>query len=483
MKNRFVSKAKLLVFLFCLFAGWNAGSLYAKDFSQKLKWNSDPNVLEYKVEIQDSTGKIISSVITEENQVSLSLTEGNYKYKITAYDLLGREAVSTRWVSFEVLVANQPAIVHNQSLEALQEDGKTLEINLNIEDVTSESIAELVNIKNGTRIRGKLILAAAEGAPVAGLLASEKHKANKARFTDVPEGMWKLVITNPSGLSSESQSFEVRDVIREQKLAAQKAEEERLAREKAEAEEKARLEAERLAAEKAEQDRLAAEEAERQRQQELALAQQEEAAVEGEGAEEGEGEAELSEEELAELARRLYDRKFYLAAGGGISMTLYDDNFFKDYLDKKNMSWAATLQFGYLPIHTPRTRFGMEFNAMLTPFSYENEFYKMGINILTAHENIAWRVGTKNQKFCFQVKAGGGIAFVQETIDYFDNSENNKDDKTENFAYLSGGGGLSFIFSPFSMLMIELGADYYNLFIPDMNIGIVNPYLAIGLRF
>ena len=65
MANKRFSAVKLLFLLFCLFVGAGRGSLYAQDFSQTLKWGGDPNVLEYKVEIQDSTGKIIESITTE----------------------------------------------------------------------------------------------------------------------------------------------------------------------------------------------------------------------------------------------------------------------------------------------------------------------------------------------------------------------------------------------------------------------------------
>ena len=103
MKSKRFFTVKLLVFLFCLFYGAGVTPLFAQNFKQTLQWSADPNVLEYKVEIQDSTGKIINSVTTENNSISLSLKEGTYKYKITAYDLLGREAVSTNWISFEVV--------------------------------------------------------------------------------------------------------------------------------------------------------------------------------------------------------------------------------------------------------------------------------------------------------------------------------------------------------------------------------------------
>ncbi len=496
-KNSFATK-KLLAFLIWLFVITVSGVLYAQNFTQQLKWNSDPNVLEYKVEIQDVNGNIISSTITEENSVKLSLTEGRYKYKITAYDLLGREAVSTKWVNFEILVANQPAIIHNQSLEALLEDGKTLEISLNVEDVTSDSIAELVNISDGTRIRGKLILASAAGAPAAGLSNSEVHTANKARFTDVPEGKWKLVITNPSGLASESQEFEVRDVIKEQKLAAAKAEEERLAREKAEAEERARQEAERLAAEKAEEEKLAAE---REEQERLAQEREEAERLAAENTEADEialGEdydenEELEEEEPEETKEerrarrreiwRTYDRKFHVIAGFGINTVMYDEGFFEEFMNKGFMWPAATLQVGWLPYHTPRMRLGMEVNSFVTAFWDKNDYYRMELGKASIQDNFVFRVGTKNQKFALQMKAGGGLAIFRESLDYLNNSDENKNNKTQYFGYFTAGGGLSVIVTPFKMFTMELGADFYNVFIPDMNLGILTPYLGIGVRF
>lgn len=324
--------------------------------------------------------------------------------------------------------------------------------------------------------------------------------------------MWKLVITNPSGLSSESESFEVRDVIKEQKLAAAKAEEERLAREKAEAEERARIEAERLAREEAERkareeaERLAKEEAdrlERERQEAERLALEEERArLEEEErlareAEEAEAEEESEEvtEEVTEEdeldskeARRqkwlTYDRKFYLIAGAGVSMPLYDSGFFNEAMDHGfGIPLLFTGQIGFLPVHKGLFRFGMELNGFGTQYKTDNEFYKFYLNILGLHDNLAVRLGLPNKKVWFQLKAGGGITIVQENLDILEEGAGAKEDKVQNFGYPSAGGGFSVIFTPTAMLMLELGTDFYNLFIPDTNIGLLYPYLGVGLRF
>ena len=508
----------------------------AQDFNQTLEWSADSNVLEYKIEVQDSSGKVIQSLKTENNFIKLSLGEGSYKYKITAYDFLGREAVSTEWIKLDVLIAKQPAIEHNKNLEALQEDGKTLEFDVEIEDVTSDTVAELVNIETNETIKGKLILAPAVDTPAAGLSASETHKADKVSFDEVPEGKWKLVVTNPSGLSSETEGFEVKDVLKEEKLAAAKAEEERLAREKKELEERLareeaeRKEAERIAAQIA-AEKAAAEEAERIRQEQFAaekaqeerIAREEQERKERELAEEAareeaerlaREEAEREEEErlareAAEEEERLareaeeeelkkekkakrkekwltYDRKFTITVGAGDATVIYGNEIFKNYMEDTPLNLSLDANIGYLPFHSKsgRVRFGMDFNAMATRFISGNYYYSLELRMLLMQENLALRIGDKSKKVWFQVKAGAGMCILQEILDYVENSgNNNREDKTKNYGYFTAGGGLSVMFTPSPMFLIELGADFYNLFIPDMNMGLLNPYLGIGIRF
>ena len=47
-------------------------------FKQRLEWSGDSNVLEYKVQVKDSAGKIIKTVTTEDNFLELTLSPGTY---------------------------------------------------------------------------------------------------------------------------------------------------------------------------------------------------------------------------------------------------------------------------------------------------------------------------------------------------------------------------------------------------------------------
>lgn len=524
MENKFLRNKtiKLLITIFCLMqlAAGKLSAQSANNFKQTLQWNNDPNVLEYKVEIKNSSGQIIQSVTTEESSISLSLKEGSYRYCITAYDFLGREAVSTGWVNFEVALAKQPEIKHQKKLESLAEDGKSLELDVNVEDVTSDTKAELVNIETKARIPGKLLLSSAAGAPAVGLSASETHAANKVRFFDVPEGKWKLVITNPSGLSSESESFEVKDTIKEERLAAAKAEAERKERERLEqerlakeAEERAKAEAERLAREEAEKEaqRLAIEQAireevekmaaekaaqeaaleeeRRQKEEEERLAREEEERLDHEEEERLAKEEEEKAKEEEKQKRRekwlTYDRKFYLVAGAGSGLPLYDNGLFGDLMDKKYLNLSLTGQFGFLPIHTNKIRFGIETNVHRIVFDETNQFISLKLDTLILQENLAFRfkLGKNKSKTWIQIKAGGGLALMQESLDYYENTENNKQNKTLNYGYFTAGGGLSLFIMPSTMFVLEVGTDFYNLFIPDTNIGVLTPYAGIGIRF
>ena len=487
-KNRFSPAVIRLLFLIFLFLGAGRGSLYAQKFSQTLKWNDDPNVLEYQVDIQDSTGKIIQSVTTDNSSLDISLKEVAYKYRVTAYDLLGRESVSTGWISFEVAVAKQPEIEHSKKLEGLEEDGKTLIIDLMVDDISSDSVAELVNIKTKARIKGTLILAAAAGSAPVGPAFSEKHKANKARFNDVGEGNWKLVITNPSGYTTESETFEVRDIIKEQKIAAQKAEEERIAREKAEQEERERLareqaereERERLERERLEAERLAREEAER-------LAREEAERLEAER---------LAKEAEREARRRRPAKGFEVKAGPAVAINVFN----ADYLSDKNydtltknimpamITPAPVISASFVPNFGWRIKPGIEITGY--GFVWENRAYsddiekweyKQAFLPLVIQGNIVGQIYLIPNKLFCNVKAGGGLMAISVKTAYDPASE--RDSTKNGFIYPKLNGGLSLELVPTKHLVFELGTDYNILISSKINFSYIMPYFEVGVRF
>ena len=550
MKNKLFLKKRFFSLIVCLFFAAGTSLLYAQTKSknaktystQTLRWSADPNVLEYRIEIQDISGNIIQTVTTENNSLEISLPNGKYKYKITAYDLLGRESVNSGWNQLEVLKASQPSISMEQTLESLEEDGKTLELDVEIKDVTTGSKVELVNPETGETIAGNLLIDSAIDAD-----ASEVLHASKSIFENVPEGKWQLVVTNPSGLFSESEPFEVQDTMKEKRLAAEKSEKERLERERLEAErieqerlaaEQERLERERLEAERIEQERLAAEqeilererlEAERIEQERLAeeLAEQERITAELAAREKLESDVaanpnvpvnglkytddiismasqifeeeemnddyyddlEIPDDEEIEAQRKAerhekwlnYDRKFYVNAGVGANFCLYDNDFISKYF-MNGFTPSFTARIDFLPIHKNKWRFGLEIAGSRTCYTYSNVYYDLKLDMNMLQTNLIYRFSFAKNKLWLSVKGGGGISLMQTNL-IFKVETSEKHNISENFAYFMAGGGLSLTIVPKQLIIFEIGADYTNIFMNDVSTGLISPYITAGIRF
>ena len=550
MKNKLFLKKRFFSLIVCLFFAAGTSLLYAQTKSknaktystQTLRWSADPNVLEYRIEIQDISGNIIQTVTTENNSLEISLPNGKYKYKITAYDLLGRESVNSGWNQLEVLKASQPSISMEQTLESLEEDGKTLELDVEIKDVTTGSKVELVNPETGETIAGNLLIDSAIDAD-----ASEVLHASKSIFENVPEGKWQLVVTNPSGLFSESEPFEVQDTMKEKRLAAEKSEKERLERERLEAErieqerlaaEQERLERERLEAERIEQERLAAEqeilererlEAERIEQERLAeeLAEQERITAELAAREKLESDVaanpnvpvnglkytddiismasqifeeeemnddyyddlEIPDDEEIEAQRKAerhekwlnYDRKFYVNAGVGANFCLYDNDFISKYF-MNGFTPSFTARIDFLPIHKNKWRFGLEIAGSRTCYTYSNVYYDLKLDMNMLQTNLIYRFSFAKNKLWLSVKGGGGISLMQTNL-IFKVETSEKHNISENFAYFMAGGGLSLTIVPKQFIIFEIGADYTNIFMNDVSTGLISPYITAGIRF
>lgn len=439
MSNNFSStKFKRLIIFLCLILAAAGSRLFAQTFTQKISWSSDPNVLEYKVEIKDSSGKIIETITTQESFVELSLTHGKYKCRITAYDLLGRESVSTVWQDFEVI------------------SQKEEQARIAREKAEQERIAAEKAEKE--RLEAERIA---------------KEKAEQERLAK-------------EEAERKARELEEQKRLEEERLAREKAEEERrLALEKAEQEER-----ERLAREEAERQRIAAEiaaqeEAERLEAERLKREEEERAEAERLAQEKAEEEEELKKQKKEERRKAWenYDRKFGLAAGAGLSFILYDGDFFSDYMTPSQLNPNLNGKFSYLPFHNNILRFGMEFDAMATRFNSSNQYYNLNLSMLFLQENLALRFKLKTEKSWLQIKAGAGIVLVNENLDYYDDTDDNKKDQIRNFGFITVGGGLSLVFVPTRLITIEFGADYNHLFIPDMNMGLLTPYVSLGLRF
>ena len=236
-------------------------------FPQKLQWKADKNALYYQVELQTvKTGKS-TMMKTEKNQIELSLQPGKYRYRVYVYDFLGRQASVNSWTDFEILKASHPVFASVESTVNLPLDSDVFDIKIDVSGVSAKSTVTLINQQSGHSVNGELFLKG--GSKV----QSETERAEKARFSYVRAGNWKIKITNPSGYSSESPVIAIVDATRTQLESQAKAMAEAQAKAAAEAEKKAQEDAakeeKRIAKVKeAEDKRLALEAAEAEKKRE-----------------------------------------------------------------------------------------------------------------------------------------------------------------------------------------------------------------------
>jgi hypothetical protein len=130
-------------------------------FSQLLRWENDPGVLEFQVIIRDSSGAAVIDERVSEAQREVQLEPGSYTYKIIAYNLLGKIETETEWIPIEVIKAEQP-VIRSSSPRTIYMDtfdervtivGENLLENLSIclIDATGKKYVGTVKVRDGQK--------------------------------------------------------------------------------------------------------------------------------------------------------------------------------------------------------------------------------------------------------------------------------------------------------------------------------------------
>ncbi|MCL2809559.1 MAG: hypothetical protein FWD24_05790, partial [Treponema sp.] len=82
-------------------------------FVQRLTWSPSSHTLHYEVVIERNEGGSFQRALqefTEDTFIDVSLTPGNYRYRIIPYDLFNRATLSSAWIDFTVYPALQPEL-------------------------------------------------------------------------------------------------------------------------------------------------------------------------------------------------------------------------------------------------------------------------------------------------------------------------------------------------------------------------------------
>lgn len=413
-------------------------------FSQRIEWRSNANALEYKVEIQNTATNAVSSFTTEKTFAELSLAPGNYRYRVTVYDFLGRKATTSAWTAFSVIQAARPEIRSIEKNVTAPDADERLEIAVDLANVSADTVVELVS----ENVPGELEISGSGGK-------DEKERVSKVYFQDVPPGKWRLRVTNASGFSAESDVIEVVSAVTPPPAVEQD-----------DAEAAAREAAERAA-------REAAERAER-------LAREEQEAAEREAREAA---ARLAAEKKKKPPRPPYVFKDITVAGGaGLAFLPYDGTI-KDMTDN-----AAALAFmgriAAFPIKREKYRFGFELCGLYADWGAKTDFYALDLTFLQIGANVVWKHRLFGAKSFFALKAGGGVVVVDyaTTYPYRGDDDRREPSGRKRLFYPAVMAGASLICNPAQFLSLEAGADFSHLCITGMPTGCVTPYVCVGFR-
>lgn len=432
-----------------IFAGQNV-FCQIKEFKQKLMWQAEPNALEYKIEIQNvDESSDFRTIETKDTFIEFSMPAGDYIYRIFAYDFLGREASVTEWMSFSILKAVQPKIsLTDEIVNVNPAENNPVEIPVNIEKITSESSAVVVNEETGKKLDGKIKIEDKGNGFISGSVV----------VTGLTEGTWKVVVENPSGLAAESESIKAapsgenlivskNDVVFQEETVTEDATEKEAAPENETAE-----------------------------NTEIAVADDEH---------DTEMEQIAEEETQSEVAKLAKEKKEYtvqdinIMAGVFVPFIFYDE-YLKSF-DDSVFNWGLCAKVSYLPIDIKKVQFGFELSGNVTRISMQNDYIKVQLPVMIAQFNIVGRINLYQEKFGLNVKLGGGAAVFKKEIAYNSTLRENPDDSYHgNFC---ANGGVSVNWIPFKHLILEAGADFTHIFIPEMNSGILSAYFCVGLRF
>lgn len=422
-------------------------------FPQKLEWKSNANALEYKVEVQNIATGRTQVLTTDKTSTEISLMPGKYRYRISAYDFLGKEASVSSWTNFEVFKANKPKIKDVEPSVKVQEETGSVGIDVNISDINKDTKFELVN----ESLEGAISI---EEKSLMGTSSSETEKITHLDFKNVPPGKWRLRVTNASGLSSLSEVIEIEGEKKysEEEVEKIKKEAEDAVRSEMQAqveEYKKNAEAEKLAAEKAKTEEEVAEQQEDEEKTEVPV--------------------------KPKKPSKPYKWKNVIFEGGlAYSMNILGDTI-KDYYEKKNVI-ALNARVKFLPVKIRNEQIGAEIGFLRQEFKKDNSYLtaKLESNIIDAKIVCQHRV---MENVFVAGKLGGGVDMVTKSIDYSASAPNRLPPDKKNYFYPAAVAGASVFFTPWKFVVAEIGADFTYVLAGSSPLGFVSPYACIGFRF
>lgn len=451
-KKLFVST--FIIFLFTVMASY---CLFAQEnrFKQKLEWEADPNALEYKVEIKGASSSSVSKEFTTQNcYVEFSMAPGEYLYRVFAYDFLGREASCTEWENFTITKALQPKVnLKDVNITVDGNSKRPVTIPVDVASITDESTLVFVNTETGEKIEGKINTSIDEDGSVS---------SSSVVFPNVSIGEWKMVVTNPSGLSTESEPVSVSPAGKKiviGKSSVKTSEDQSQIKPPVEVVHAVEEDVPDNDQNDDKEEKIA-EKIEEKKEEEI---------------------AEKKEERIEEVKEKkpYVVQDINLLIGMPIGFSLYDE-FFNSLSNVIKMDWYLTAKIQWLFVDINNIQIGPELSFASLPFMYDNDSLSILTNTYLYQLNAVVKINLTD-KIGINAKAGAGVS----TISVYSRklSDPNPPEPAKWFGYICAQGGVSFVWIPAKHFIVETGVDFTHIFMPDVQAGIVEPYLTLGVRF
>ncbi|MDD5811914.1 MAG: hypothetical protein PUD17_07425 [Treponema sp.] len=451
-KKLFVST--FIIFLFTVMASY---CLFAQEnrFKQKLEWEAEPYALEYKVEIKGaSSSSVLKEFITQNCYVEFSMAPGEYLYRVLAYDFLGREASCTEWENFTITKALQPKVnLKDVNVTVDGNSKRPVTIPVDVARITDESTLVFVNTETGEKIEGIINTSKAEDGSVS---------SSSVVFPNVSIGEWKMVVTNPSGLSTESEPVSVSPAGKKiviGKSSVKTSEDQSQIKPPVEVVH-------------------AVEENVTDNDQNDDKEEKIEEKIEGKKEEEI---AEKKEEKIEEVKEKkpYVVQDINLLVGMPIGFSLYDE-FFNSLSNVIKMDWYVTAKIQWLFVDINNIQIGPELSFASLPFMYDNDSLSILTNTYLYQLNAVVKINLTD-KIGINAKAGAGVSTISVSSRDYVNADSFEQAKW--FGYVCAQCGVSFVWIPAKHFIVETGVDFTHIFMPDVQAGIVEPYLTVGVRF
>lgn len=451
-KKLFVST--FIIFLFTVMASY---CLFAQEnrFKQKLEWEADPNALEYKVEIKGPSSSSVSKEFTTQNcYVEFSMAPGEYLYRVFAYDFLGREASCTEWENFTITKALQPKVnLKDVNVTVDGNSKRPVTIPVDVASITDESTLVFVNTETGEKIEGKINTSIDEDGSVS---------SSSVVFPNVSIGEWKMVVTNPSGLSTESEPVSVSPAGKKIVIGKSSVKT---------SEDQSQIKTPVEVVHAVEEDVPDNDQNDYKEEKiEEKIEEKKEEEI-----------AEKKEEKIEEVKEKkpYVVQDINLLVGMPIGFSLYDE-FFNSLSNVIKMDWYVTAKIQWLFVDINNIQIGSELSFASLPFMYDNDSLSILTNTYLYQLNAVVKINLTD-KIGINAKAGAGVS----TISVYSRklSDPNPPEPAKWFGYICAQGGVSFVWIPAKHFIVETGVDFTHIFMPDVQAGIVEPYLTVGVRF